>query len=197
LAHRFEPILDAAAVLQDRLPKAVFVFVGDGPRLAWVRGEVTRRQLANIRFLPSQPREDLAGSLGGADVHLASMREDLLGLVVPSKVYGILAAGRPCVFLGPAASEVACVIAEQGCGSVLPHAGGQDLAENLTDWYFDLNRLEQAGKRAAAASLAFTVSCAAPQFESLLKRMNASPSPRPGSRCPKGLATQRLDGKGG
>ena len=63
------------------------------------------------------------------------MSEELLGLVVPSKIYGALAAGRPVVFLGPRASEAARVISESGRGLVFdPIHGGRELAAALRRW---------------------------------------------------------------
>jgi hypothetical protein len=63
------------------------------------------------------------------------MSEELLGLVVPSKIYGALAVGRPCVFMGPSSSEAARVFAESGRGIVLPPGGsGESLAALLARW---------------------------------------------------------------
>ncbi len=112
LAHTFESILTAAERLKGSRPEIVFLMIGDGPRAAEVRDEAKRRALTNMRFLPLQPREGLAESLGAADVHLITMRERLAGLVVPSKFYGVLASGRPAIFIGPADSEVALTIGE-------------------------------------------------------------------------------------
>lgn len=167
LAHRFEAILEAADRLQSLLPKALFVFVGDGPKLSWVQQQTAERQLRNVRFLPAQPRETLAQSLAAADLHLASMREDFLGLVVPSKVYGILAAGRPCVFLGPKECEVARVIAEHQCGCVCPADDGRLLADELLRWFFDLNRHQEAGRCAYAISQQFQANRAVARFDAL------------------------------
>lgn len=56
---------------------------------------------------PYQPRAALGESLAAADLHLITMRPGFAGLIVPSKIYGILAVGRPAVFVGPGDSEVA------------------------------------------------------------------------------------------
>jgi glycosyltransferase involved in cell wall biosynthesis len=162
LAHPFGAMLDAAAAL----PEATIVFVGDGPRLGWVRDQVQRRGLANVRFLPFQPLERLAESLSAADLHLASMEPHLAGLVVPSKVYGILAAGRPCLFLGPADSEAARLIAAHGCGEVL--APDADLAASIRAWLDDPARREEAGNRARAAAEAGGLPAALDAFDRLL-----------------------------
>lgn len=142
LAHPFEAMLDAAAVLQTSQPSAVWVFVGDGPRLAWVREQVMARALTNVRFLPYQSREQLGESLAAADVHVASMRDELCGLVVPSKVYGVVAAARPCIFLGPSGSEAARFLVENRSGVVLPQADGRELAHVIERWISSRAELE-------------------------------------------------------
>ena len=130
LAHPFQAMINAAKIVSESHPQIIFLFIGDGPKLTQVKQAATG--LNSIRFLPSQSLEKLADTLAAADLHLASMREDLCGLVVPSKVSGILAAGRPCIFLGPAESESAQLLCEKQCGLVLPSHDGPALAAVLT-----------------------------------------------------------------
>lgn len=165
LAHPFEAILDAVERLRISLPEVAFVFVGAGPRLAWVKMQVERRHLDNVRFVPFQLREQLTQSLAAADIHLASMRSELCGLVVPSKVFGVLAVGRPCIFLGPEESEAAQIILQQGCGSVLPNATGMRLAACLTQWVKHPESLREARLRAEAAMEKVGFPRAVEQFE--------------------------------
>ncbi|MCA1685032.1 MAG: glycosyltransferase family 4 protein, partial [Planctomycetia bacterium] len=87
LAHSTDEFLDAARRLRDR-EDIVFLFVGDGPRMAEVRGAQAAEGLANVRFLDYFPREQLHASLSVADVHLISMRTEMTGIVVPGKLYG-------------------------------------------------------------------------------------------------------------
>src|SRR5262249_26109565 len=72
--------------------------------------------LANFRFLPYQPREALGDALAAGDVHLVSLLPQLEGLIVPSKLYGILAAGRPVVVIGGPDGELARVIRQGQVG---------------------------------------------------------------------------------
>ena len=132
LAHPFEAIIEAVKILARESAPVRFVFAGAGPKLAALRGQLA--DCANVEFRGPALLEELAASLSAADAHLASMTEALCGLVVPSKVYGVLAAGRPCVFLGPRASEAACIILESGAGTVLPADDGKVLAELLRRW---------------------------------------------------------------
>ncbi|MBM4375819.1 MAG: glycosyltransferase family 4 protein [Deltaproteobacteria bacterium] len=112
--HELVPFVAAARALAARRPELALVFVGDGVRRA--EAEQAARGLTNVRFLPYQPRERLAESLSAADVHLASLQPGLDGLLVPSKLYGVMAAGRPLLYLGPASCELARVIRRWGVG---------------------------------------------------------------------------------
>ena len=148
LAHPFEAIVEAARQLDRGDRRVLFVFVGEGANLATVKEGV--RDLSNVAWLPYQPIELLGQCLRAADVHLASMHDRTCGLVVPSKVYGIIAAERPCLFLGPAESEVARLIAESGCGRVLRSDDGAALASAISELANDPERM-RAMRRAAAA----------------------------------------------
>lgn len=150
LAHTFAPIVEAADQLRDR-EDIVFVLVGDGPRRSELESCVRERKLENMRFLPFQSEDQLAESLSAGDVHLVTMREGTEGLVVPSKTYGVMAAGRPCVFLGAAESEAARLVGAHDCGTVLPNPTGAQLAEVILRWKRDPARRKAAERRAADA----------------------------------------------
>jgi glycosyltransferase involved in cell wall biosynthesis len=127
LAHDFETLVGAAKLLEGGGVQVVFA--GEGPRLEQVRRET--EGLAHVAFLPPQAKEDLSAFLAAADVHLVSVRAGLEGLVVPSKAYGIFAVGRPIFYVGGVDSEVAGVIAESGCGVVIPNGDAAGLAEAI------------------------------------------------------------------
>lgn len=114
-AHRFEALLAAGEHLRER-HQLRFLIIGDGPQKAAVDAAARARSLTNWSFLPLQPRERLSESLGAADVHLISLDPKLEGLIVPSKVYGVLAAGRPCIFIGAPDGEVAEILRRHDCG---------------------------------------------------------------------------------
>jgi len=108
-------VLDAAAALREE-PGIVFVLVGDGSTRGRVEVRLRRDRLPNVRLLPYQPRERLSESLGAADLHLVPMRAGVYGTMVPSKIYGILAAGKPMAALAEPESEAARVIRSHQCG---------------------------------------------------------------------------------
>jgi glycosyltransferase involved in cell wall biosynthesis len=150
LAHPFDAVLDAAEQLQETHDDVRFLFVGEGPRKADLEAQAARRGLSNVSFLPFQPYGDLDQSLSAADLHLVTMEEEAEGLVVPSKMYGALAAGRPALFLGPTGSEAARLIEENDCGTALSHPTGHQLADAIRSWYGRPD-IESAGRRARSA----------------------------------------------
>jgi colanic acid biosynthesis glycosyl transferase WcaI len=118
-AHPVETILQVAANLNETNPDIEFVFVGDGPRHEMINRERVKRHLDNVRLLPYQPSSRLKALMESGDVHLVSMDDNAAGMLVPVKFYSSLSAHRPCVFIGPAQSETAKVIADFKAGSVI------------------------------------------------------------------------------
>jgi len=147
-AHEFKTILEAARLLQNQGEQGIlFLFVGEGPSRLLVEREVAAEGLSNVRFMPSQPGAAISESLGAADLHLVTMRQGMSGLVVPSKFYGVLAAERPCLFVGPLDSEVAQVIREVGCGEVIGISEGAKLATTIQAYRDRPDRISEEGGR--------------------------------------------------
>ncbi|MEW6378981.1 MAG: glycosyltransferase family 4 protein [bacterium] len=116
LAHDFTTILAAMKALSRHQDRLAFLMIGDGARKKPVQHFVQDHGLGNVRFLPYQPQEKLAEVLGAADLHLVSLNPRLEGLVFPSKIYGVLAAGRPLLFIGDPRGEAARLVREGKCG---------------------------------------------------------------------------------
>ncbi|HLF97408.1 MAG TPA: glycosyltransferase family 4 protein [Methylococcaceae bacterium] len=130
-SHEFGTILEAAAALRGRLD-IVFLMIGGGANLPGVQKEVAAKGLRNIVFKPYQPRERLAESLSASDAHLVSLRPELEGLIVPSKFYGIAAAGRPVLFIGSPKGEIAGIVAKSFCGYSVALGDGAGLKEKIS-----------------------------------------------------------------
>jgi hypothetical protein len=81
-----------------------------------LKEHVRELNLTNVQFRPYQQREDLANSLSLPDVHLISLLPELEGLIVPSKYYGIAAAGRPALHIGDTEGEIGSLIRSHACG---------------------------------------------------------------------------------
>jgi colanic acid biosynthesis glycosyl transferase WcaI len=150
--HDLRPFVEAARRLASTCPELALVFVGDGVRRAEVEAEA--RGLANVRFLPYQPRERLADSLAAADVHLASLQAGLDGLLVPSKLYGVLAAGRPLLYLGPEACELSRVVTREQVGWAVRPGDVSGLVDALAAAARDPAGTRDKGLRARALFLA-------------------------------------------
>jgi len=114
-AHEFATVLDAAEHLKD-VPDVVFLMIGEGQQRGFVEKEVARRRLSNVVMKPFQPVEQLSESLGAADVHLVSLKPSLEHCIVPSKFYGVLAAGRPTLFIGDPNGEIGTIVRGSQCG---------------------------------------------------------------------------------
>jgi len=125
--HDSSAIIDAAHRLRND-SSVVFLFIGGGKESDALRRAVSLQRLPNVVFRPYQPREALAHSLSLPDVHLVSLRAEFEGMVVPSKVYGVMAAGRPCIFIGDEDGEVARMLHEGECGVTVPATDGSALA---------------------------------------------------------------------
>ena len=93
-------------------------------------------------------RKRLGETLTAADVHLISLRPTVAGLLVPSKIYGILAAGRPTIYVGPEASEVASLLREGGCGSIVRNGDVDGLVAAVSAYDSDHERRDREGRNA-------------------------------------------------
>jgi colanic acid biosynthesis glycosyl transferase WcaI len=91
-----------------------FLFVGGGSEWAKVETFAKTNNLSNIRRLPYQPVEKLAGSLSAADLHVVVMGESFVGTIHPCKIYNIVLVGAPILYIGPASSHVADLFKEIG-----------------------------------------------------------------------------------
>lgn len=132
-AHDFTTILDAAWRLRDR-SDIIFLFVGGGYWRGFVEEEALRRGLKNIIMKPLQPRERLGEALSIPDVHLVSLLPVMEPFVVPSKFYGIAAAGRPTLFVGDPEGEIAHLVTRHSCGAAIPIGD----ATALEKWILEL-----------------------------------------------------------
>ena len=147
-AHEYATLLDAALRLRDE-PRIMFLFVGGGSRMGELRRQVTAHGLdANFRFLPYQDRARLNFSLGAADVHWLSLRPELEGLIVPSKFYGIAAAGRPIIAVAAPDGEIAALVREHNCGIVVAPDDGAALAAALRELAANPEAVVAMGSRA-------------------------------------------------
>jgi glycosyltransferase involved in cell wall biosynthesis len=146
-AHEFDTLLAAARALRAE-PAYVFLMIGGGAKMDALKQAVVRHALGNFRFLPYQPRDSLQDSLAAADVHLVSLLPPLEGLIVPSKLYGILAGGRPLIFIGDPDGDVARVIDRAQCGRLVQVGDSPALADAIREFAADAGLRRRMGVRA-------------------------------------------------
>jgi len=136
VVHEWHALMEVLQSLRGA-PDVVFLFVCHGPGREVLERWVRRERLVNVVFIEHQPRNALSYSLSAGDVHLVTLRTDMAGLSVPSKTYGIMAVGRPIVFIGPRDSEAAMAVTESACGEVVgpddPHRAVNVILELASD----------------------------------------------------------------
>jgi glycosyltransferase involved in cell wall biosynthesis len=147
VSHFFEDIL---AVARELLPDdgIRFVFIGGGTRYKEVERFVREENLSNILLMPYREKSVLAQSLSVGDVHYVSLRPGFEGLVVPSKAYGIMAAGRPMIYQGSPAGEIARMVIDEGIGHVVPAGDRTGLREAILGLYHDKEARDRMGTAA-------------------------------------------------
>jgi glycosyltransferase involved in cell wall biosynthesis len=115
--HPLDTVIEAAQRLAAD-PRIVFCFVGGGSEYRKLQILARQRKMPNIAFLPYQPLPELGSSLSAADLHLVVMGDPFVGIIHPCKIYNILRVGAPVLYIGPAESHIADLIAGLGSGQV-------------------------------------------------------------------------------
>jgi glycosyltransferase involved in cell wall biosynthesis len=146
-AQDLDTLVRAATFLRD-LEALKIVIVGFGARHAAIENLASRLDvLSHVTLLPYQPRDVPPESLSAGDVHFVGLARGLSGFIVPSRLYGILAAGRPVIAAADADSETVRVVREAGCGVVVPPGKPLVLAETIRAAYEGQLPLDEWGVR--------------------------------------------------
>ena len=175
IVHDFGAIFEAMRRLRDDA-HMFFLFVGDGPRRREVEAFAKSERIANFAYHDYFPRDLLRHSLSVAHVHLISLRQEFVGISVPSKLYGAMGSARPILFIGPERCETADAIAEAQCGLTVDpaergvEAAGERIAAILRGWADFPTVCAELGARGRCAFLERyepRLSCAA--FENVVR----------------------------
>jgi glycosyltransferase involved in cell wall biosynthesis len=170
-AHEYYTLFSAALDLRDERGW-LFLFVGGGANMRQLQDKAERCRMHNMRFLPYQPRENLGDSLAAADVHVSCLFPTVEGLIVPSKLYGILAAGRPVIIIGDPDGEQARLVRGAHCGSVIACGDSVGLVNELRRMRSDPDWVRDAGSTARHLfERRYTLEAAARKWRALLERM--------------------------
>lgn len=143
--HEFETIIKAAQKLE-KFSDITFVFIGDGGKKTEIEKLVKKYNLNNVLILPYQERENLAFSLGMADVHLISLLENFEKFAAPSKLYGILASGKPAIFVGSKNCYISDLLENNACGHAVKIGDYAGLADKILSLKNSDEKLKYYGK---------------------------------------------------
>lgn len=146
-AHEVETLFGAADILRGHAT-IKFLFVGGGKHSESLKTRAEAAGLTNFVFQPYQPRERLAQSLAVPDVHWLSLRPQMEGLIVPSKYYGIAAAGRGAVVVASAKGELGALVSREGGGVAVEPGDAEGLARTILALEQDREACAAMGRRA-------------------------------------------------
>jgi colanic acid biosynthesis glycosyl transferase WcaI len=145
-AQDLDSLVRAATFLRD-LDDLQIMIIGTGARHAELVALAELLEVDQVEFLYYQSRGVLPQSLSAADAHVVGLAPGLAGYVVPSRLYGILAVGRPVIVAADPESETARVAQEVGCGIVVPPGRPELLARAIRDAHDGKYDLQAMGAR--------------------------------------------------
>ena len=176
LSQSLDTVIDAAVLLKD-ISNLQIVFQGEGVKKADLQGRVRDLGLSNVVFLPFASKERLGESFAAADAFIVSLQRGLAGYIVPSKLYGILAAGRPFVAAVEEGCEVAALAERSECGLVAEPGDARALADCLLRFYRDRDLVRRYGANARTVGLTFDRRTQVARYFEILQQVSRRPIP--------------------
>ncbi len=150
LSQDLENTIKAADLLKEK-KDILFVLIGEGAYKERLIDLSDSLGLKNVKFLTYQDKEDLKLTLGAAHIHLIPMIKGLGGIIVPSKVYGIMAAGRPYIAALDRESEVHKITEEFNCGISINPSDVEELKNGILWAYNHKPEIEEMGRNGRIA----------------------------------------------
>jgi colanic acid biosynthesis glycosyl transferase WcaI len=173
LTQGLETVLEAARCL-NHLSGLRFVIVGDGTRRDWLEKQLEKEHRANVTLLPYQPRSFVPQIYASSDICLVPLKRGTAQETFPSKIYTIMAAGRPVVASADPDSELAWVVQEADCGWAVPPDDPVSLAVALEEAYHDRSELTKRGQNGRSYVMAHhSRQAAAAQYDALIREVVA------------------------
>lgn len=129
----------------------VFMFVGGGMRKKELLDSLSSTEQKNVILLPFQPNNKIRKTLTACHAGVVSLREGMEGMAVPSKIYGIMAAGIPVIAIVPPESEIAYIIKEELCGIVVDQSDPEGFISAIQKLGSDENMRKLMGIRGRKA----------------------------------------------
>jgi glycosyltransferase involved in cell wall biosynthesis len=154
-AQDLDTLIRASTLLRD-LTNLVIPIIGSGARLQELTELAATLEADQVRFLPWQDYERRAEPISAANVHVVGLADGLAGYIVPSRMWGVLAAGRPVIAAAEDDSETAATVRQTGCGIVVPPGRPLQLAQAIRACHDGVYDLEDMGRRAREYAAAET-----------------------------------------
>ena len=147
LAQDIENMFMAAELLKEK-DNIHFLFIGSGVKRKWMENEVCNKKLRNITILDQRPRLDQRNFLNACDIAMISLKNGMKGAGVPSRMYNIMAVGKPIIAISEFDSELSLVVEEEDIGWVVSPGNSDQLAKAIIDAHSKRNELIEVGRRA-------------------------------------------------
>lgn len=130
LYYDLENIIKVIGEFKDR-DDVVFAFVGDGTVKSKIEEYVINNKLSNVTFIPYQDKSDLIYSLNVADIHWVVNAKGIKGVSVPSKLYGVMASGKPVLGVLDEGSEARLIVEECRCGVCIEPGDYKEISSKI------------------------------------------------------------------
>ena len=170
-AYDFDTLLEAAVLMRHE-PDIHFVIVGDGVRKAELEEYARSRGLANVEFMEFQPEAQLPELRAATAVQLSLYRHGSSALSLPSKLYEIMASGKPLIASAERGSDIAALLEQSGSGLRIDPEDAEQIVNAVRQLHDDsplCARMSAAGR--AYVSAHHSLTAAADAYESLLERI--------------------------
>lgn len=174
--HGVETVAFAARMLRGR-DDVHFLFIGWGGRKAWLERTVQEERLLNISVLPGCSQQELPEYANACDVSVIAFLPGMAGVSVPSRMYNVMAAGKPIIAVADPESELARVVTEENIGWVVPPADPGALAAAIISAHGQADELRMMGARARqAAERTYSKAAVVAQYERLFQQLESAAS---------------------
>jgi glycosyltransferase involved in cell wall biosynthesis len=147
----WQTLISAVRMLESE--GVALVFIGEGAMKPQI--EAMAQGCNAIRFLPFRPASEIPQVLSSGDMHVVTVKRGLEGVVVPSKLYPTLAAGRPVLGIAPEESDVVRTIRASGCGIAANPDDPASVAEAVRSVLRDSEQLRNMGRLSREISFSY------------------------------------------
>lgn len=146
-AQDIHSILEAAGILQKEVPEIHFLIIGSGVLEEKFKSQALFENLHNLKFFPLQPDQDSALVYSIGDIGLVTLKKDMDGKAMPSKIWAMMAASQPLICTTSEGTELSAVIRASGCGLPIPPEDSVELARQIKALFHRPDFLRDYGKQ--------------------------------------------------